>query len=245
MAKDNDDAPKPAEGPKPVHIGGESLIDRLLPHVKKILVGAVLTAVIAGTIVMFRSCSRTKQERETEKISRVFDVGRLPIVEKGTTPDPIKNPGFASSKDRAEKMLEEATKIEAKLGSEVKGSLLMDAGKLDEAITEYRTCETGTTTEAVLCREGLGIAIETKALAEKDSPTQQKGLEEALAVFTRMQPAEDGPRRAYAIYHQGRVQILIGKIAEGKALLEKAKELKPTQDLQQAIDRRLAALGAA
>ncbi|MEO8706856.1 MAG: hypothetical protein ABI867_42915 [Kofleriaceae bacterium] len=244
-SKDKDDAPKPAEGPKPVHIGGESLIERLLPHIKKILVGAVLTAVLAGTIVMIRSCKRTKEERETEKVASVFDVGRAPIVEKGTTPDPLKNPGFANEKDRAEKMLADAAKSEAKLAPEVKASLLIDAGKLDEAITEYRTCEIGITIEAVLCREGLGIAIETKALAEKDAAAKQKGLEEALAVFTRMQPAEDGPRRVYSIYHQGRLQLILGKKAEGKTLLEKAKELKPPQDLVQLIERRLAGLGAA
>ena len=65
--------------------------------------------------------------------------------------------------------------------------------------------------EGVLCREGLGIAVETKGLAETDPAARQKGLEEAHEWFVRMQPAEDGPRRAYSIYHQGRIKQLLGK----------------------------------
>ena len=244
MAKD--DASKPAQPPKPVLLGGESLLDRLLPHVKKILVGTILVAVLLGTIFMFRSCNRAKQERDTAKVLAVFSVGRGPNADPSSPPDPVKNPGFANQKARAEQMLDEATKQGAKLGPELRASLLMDAGKLDEAIAEYRTCEDGTATEAVLCREGLGIALETKALAETDQAAKQKGLEEALAVFTRMQPAEDGPRRAYAIYHQGRIQLVLGKKPEGRALLEKAKAIAPPKDpLVESIDRRLAALGAA
>ena len=244
MAKD--DASKPAEPPKPVLLGGESLLDRLLPHVKKILVGAIVLAVLLGTIFMFRSCNRAKQERETAKVLTVLAAGRGPSAEPGTPADPIKNPGFANEKARAEKMLDEATKQGATLEPEMRASLLMDAGKLDEAIAEYRTCEDGISTEAVLCREGLGIAIETKALAETDQGAKHKGLEEALAVFSRMQPADDGPRRSYAIYHQGRIQLILGHKSEGKALLEKAKAIAPPKDpLQEAIDLRLIELGSA
>jgi len=239
------EVPKPAEPPKPVHIGGESLLDRLLPHIKKITIGVILTAVLAGTIIMFRSCKRAKQERETAKVESILEVGQRPIAMPGVPPDP-KNPTFADEKERAQKILDEMAKQNTDAaGPGFRASVLMDAGKIDEAITEYRTCETGTSIEAVLCREGLGIAVETKALAEKDPAARQKGLESALEVFNRMQPADDGPRRAYAIYHQGRIQLSLGKPAEGRTLLEKAKELKPPKELVELIDRRLASIGAA
>ena len=97
----------------------------------------------------------------------------------------------------------------------------------------------------VLSREGLGIALETKALAEKDNAARQKGLEEALAAFTAEQPDEAGMRRAYALYHQGRIQQTLGKRAEAKALFEKAKAaVKNDHDLAELVEKRLAALGA-
>ena len=84
-----------------------------------------------------------------------------------------------------------------------------------------------------------------KAEAEKDATTRQKGLEEALAMFQAMQPDEKGPRRAYAMYHQGRVLNLLGKNAEAKTALEKAKELgKDAPDLAELIDQRLESLGS-
>jgi tetratricopeptide (TPR) repeat protein len=245
MADDKKDVSKAAEPPKPVHIGGESLLDRLLPHIKKIIVGAIITAVVIMTLFQVRNCKRTNQERETEKLAIALEAGQKPIAEPGTPPDPVKNPGFANQKERAEKILAELAAQGASPGPAARASLLLDAGKLDEAIAEYRTCEKGSTIEAVLCREGLGIALETKAAAETDPAARQKGLEEALAVFVRMQPAEDGPRRAYAIYHQGRIHLMLGKRAEGKALFEKAKELTPPADLVQAIELRLLSLGAA
>ncbi len=135
-----------------------------------------------------------------------------------------------------------------------KAGLLMDAGKTDEAIAEYRRGIGESGLEGVMSREGLGIALETKALAEKDNAAKQKGLEEALAVFSTMQTDETGPRYAYAIYHQARIQETLGKKAEAKALYEKAKPLAdaveaPTRDpnadariLSAMIERRLTAL---
>jgi len=98
----------------------------------------------------------------------------------------------------------------------------------------------------VLSREGLGLALEAKASAEKDPAARQKGLEEALAAFNAMQPDEAGARRAYALYHQARIQLLLGKRADAKALFEKAKTANKDADREIAdlIEKRLAALGA-
>src|SRR4029079_7824685 len=113
-----------------------------------------------------------------------------------------------------------------------------------DAIAEYKKHTTGNTLDAVLAREGLGIALEMKAEKEKDAAARQKGLEEALAAFQAMQPDEKGPRYAYALYHQGRILALLGKNAEAKEKLEKAKELGKDTKLPELIDERLASLGA-
>jgi hypothetical protein len=247
-AKSSTDDPKPdpakaREAPKPVQIGGESLLDRLLPHIKKILVGAIVLAVLIGTIVMFRSCNRAKQERETTHLVTALAAGRGPSAKADQPPDPVKNPGFANEKARAQRVLDEADAQGVKLLPEVRGSLLIDAGKLDEAIAELGKCTEGVEVQHVTCRENLAIALEAKALANPDKAAQTRGLEEALTAFTKMQPLDDGPRRVFAVYHQGRLQIVLGKKAEAKVLLEKAKTLKPPADLAEAIDRRLAELG--
>ena len=233
----------PAPGPKSVHIGGESLVDRILPHVKKILIGVVLIAVILTIVFTFRWMSERKQSRETEKLAEVLDVARRPLASTlSEAPDP-KNPAFATPAERAAAVLDAIAKQGTQAGgSAFKAGLLLDAGKLDEAIAEYTKGQAATGIEGVLCREGLGIAYETKAAAEKDPAARQKLLEQSLAAFTAMQPDEAGPRRAYALYHQGRLQLALGKRTEAKAAFEKAKELGAATELPELIERRLAAM---
>jgi hypothetical protein len=132
-------------------------------------------------------------------------------------------------------------------GHAFRGGQLLDAGKIDDAIAEYRQGAADKTIEGVLCREGLGLALEAKALTEKDNAARQKGLEDALAAFTAMQPDEAGLRRAYALYHQGRIldKQLLGKPAEAKARFEQAKAaIQNDDDLAKLVTKRLAALGA-
>jgi len=109
----------------------------------------------------------------------------------------------------------------------------------DEAIAEYHKAEKDKGLDAVLAREGLGIALETKALAEKDPAAQQRLLGESLEAFLRMQPDDTGPRRAYALYHQGRINLQLQKKAEAKALFEKVKGMNPPKELADLVERRL------
>lgn len=239
------DASKPAEPPKPVHIGGESLLDRLLPHMKQIIIAIAVVSVVLVVIFTIRWFRERGQIADTKKLDQVLDVAREPIRAKDEKPDPQK-PSFGDSKERGQAVLAEIAKQGTDAtGHAFRGGQLMDAGKIDDAIAEYRQGTVDKTIEGVLCREGLGIALETKALAEKDNAARQKGLEEALAAFTAMQPDEAGMRRAYALYHQGRIQQTLGKRAEAKALFEQAKAaIKSDDDLARLVTKRLAALGA-
>jgi hypothetical protein len=236
----------PAEPPKPVHIGGESLVDRIRPHAKMLAIITGAGVVILLVLVGIAEIRETGREAETEKVDRVLVVAQQPIRDKDQKPDP-KQPSFADPKERAGAVLDALAKQDAELaGPAFRGGMLLDAGKIDEAIAAYRTGTTGKSIEAVLCREGLGLALEAKAAADKDSAARQKGFEEALAAFVAMQPDEAGPRRAYALYHQARLQLLLGKRDEAKALFEKAKTANNNVDaeIDDLIEKRLAALGA-
>jgi hypothetical protein len=245
------DAPKPAkpaaatEPPKPVHIGGESLLDRLRPHIKEILVGSVVVAVVAGGIAIVGWYRDSKQIAATDKLDRVLQIADRPVRGKDEKPDPAK-PSFASTKERADAVLDAIAKEGATAAPAYKGGLLLDAGKPDEAITEYKKGVADKTIQGVLCREGLGLALEAKAAAEKDATARQKGYEDALAAFAAMQSDAAGPRAAFALYHQARLQSLLGKRAEAKALFEKARTVNKEADpeIAELIEKRLAALGA-
>jgi len=240
------DASKPVEPPKPVHIGGESFVDRILPHMKQIIVGIIVVAVILSAYFAYRGFEHRKEIAATEKLDKVLDIAQQPIRGKDDKADPAK-PSFASTKERGAAVLDAIAKEGTELaGHAFRGGQLLDAGKPDEAVAEYRLGIADKTVEGLLCREGLGIALEAKAAGEKDPAARQKGYEEALAAFVAMQPDEAGPRRAYALYHQGRLQQLLGKRDEAKALFEKAKALNKDTDHEIAdlIEKRLAALGA-
>ncbi|MBA3457311.1 MAG: hypothetical protein H0T42_29790 [Deltaproteobacteria bacterium] len=248
MASQDDESALPAGSPKPVHIGGESLADRILPHIKKILVMFVLAAVVISAFLVFRWRKQVAQERETMKLAEVLSLARRPVASAADMPEipgvtpPKTDPTFATPKERAEAVLAEMAKQGADGNSAYRAAMLLDAGKIDDAIAEYRKGQAALGLDGVLAREGLGIALETKAGTEKDPAARQKLLEESLATFAAMQPDEAGVRRVYALYHQGRLQLTLGKRDEAKALFEKAKELGSSTDLAELIERRLAAI---
>jgi hypothetical protein len=241
------DVSQPAEPPKPVHIGGESFLDRILPHMKQIIIAIAVIAAVLMVVFFFRWMRERKEIAETRKLDDILEVAREPIRAKDAKPDP-KNPSFADTKERGTAVLAAIAKQDSDIaGHAFRGGQLLDAGKIDDAIAEYRKGTGDKTIEGVLCREGLGLALEAKAAAEKDAAARQKGLEEALAAFAAMQPDENGARRGYALYHQGRIQQLLTKRAEAKALFEKAKAANKNQadrDLGDLVEKRLATLGA-
>jgi len=246
------------DGPKSVNVGGESLVDRLLPHMKKIVITVLLITVALTGVFGYRSYQESKKERATDKVVEALDVAERPIRPAGLPVDSKnKDKSFGDAKERANSVLDTIAKTEAQVGHDVRGNLLIEAGRFDEAIAELKLGQDAPTIEGVLCREGIGLALEAKASAEKDSAARQKGLEDALNAFKAMQPDETGPRRAYALYHQGRILQLLGKTADAKAAYEKAKELAKGTDLApderelmtnprlpRLIDSRLDSLGA-
>ncbi len=255
MAEDDVDVsaqPPAAVGPKPVHIGGESLADRLLPHLKKIMIGAVSLAVILSAYFGYRAVKRGRQADETAKF---VAVNKLAVrgIEPVTPDDPnepksedqkklearqkAENPTYPTLTERAGSVLAELGKQDASVGHSYRAGYLLDAGKIEEAIAEYKRGTDASGIEGVLCREGLGIAHEALATKVDASPEVKKAnYEAALAAYASMQPEPEGERHAYALYHQGRVLDRMGKKDEAKAMFEKAKAEAPV-DPENAINR--------
>ena len=250
MADKNDKEPKPATAkpgfdPKPVQVGGESLLDRLLPHMKKIMWSLIAITAVLTVYFTIRHFQDAKKEKQTEKLENVLDVSERQVRPPGEAPDPkAKEETFADNKERANAVLDALAKAGTDAaGSTYRASMLVQAGKLDDAIAEYKKAQSGTSIEAVLAREGLGIALEMKAEDSQDATARQKGLEDALAAFKSMQPDPNGPRYAFSLYHQGRILGIMGKKDEAKALLEKAKDAGKGTEVVELADQRIASLG--
>src|SRR4029079_5976934 len=170
-------------------------IDRILPHLKKIVIGMLVVAAILSVIFAVRWFRDRKQVAATEKVESILQVAQEPIGGKNEKPDP-KKPSFGNSKERAQAVLDAIAKQGTDVaGHAFHGGQLLDAGKVDEAIAEYKRGTADRTIEGVLCREGLGLALEAKAAADKDPAARQKGLEEALAAFNSLEPAPAGGTR--------------------------------------------------
>jgi tetratricopeptide (TPR) repeat protein len=243
-------AAAPRFDPKPVNVGGESLVDRLYPHRKKIGLFIATGAVIWGVVAVVIHFKDAGAEKATDKLAAVLDLGDKPVkapepVGSGSAAAPSTD-SYPDVKTRANALLDALAKQGTHAAGPVyRASLLVQAGKLDDAIAEYKQAQGELGLDGVLAREGLGLAQEQKAEDPKnDAATRQKGLEEALATFQSMQPDERGPRRDFALYHQGRIQVLLGKAADAKASFDKAKELAKTDpELAELVEQRLASLG--
>ncbi|MGE5182427.1 MAG: hypothetical protein ACM31C_10215 [Acidobacteriota bacterium] len=245
----------PAEGeerfdPKPVRVGGDSIVERLLPHKTKIIVMIVLGFAVWGAIAVVMWIRDKKEIKQTARLAKVLDVADKPVH----PPPPATGSGsaaalqtdaFPDDKARALAVLSTlAAEHTDKAGPAYQASMLVAAGKVDDAIALYRAGQTKPGLEGVLAREGLGLALETKAGQEKDEAARKKDLEDALAAFQAMQPDDKGPGHAYALYHQGRILVRLGRKDEAKAAFEKAKAAGKDPSLVQRVDERLVMLGA-
>lgn len=241
-----DDTKKPAGfDPKAVQVGGESFLERLIPHIKKIIVAAIGIAIVISVVFTLRYFKQRHRESDTGDVAAILDVAEKPIRSADDKVDD-KSQSYASTKERADKVLAAMAEHNNKdVTPAYRAGVLLDAGKLDEAISAYQACSSVPGVDGVVCREGVGLATEAKAAAEKDNAAQNKGYEAALAAFKAEQTDDNGPRAAYAHYHQGRMLYLLNKKDDAKKEFEKARDLgKDTLDLPELTRKRLAVLGA-
>ena len=92
----------------------------------------------------------------------------------------------------------------------LRAAVLFDMGRYDEAATAYREVTGLGGALGIIAREGVGLSLEAKALADKDANARTTGLDAALAEFKALQPDEKGFYRDVALFHQGRILALNG-----------------------------------
>src|SRR5262249_59855032 len=128
----------------------------------------------------------------------------------------------------------------------VEAGALYDLGKYDEAIAKYREFISSGPGEELAARahEGLGYALEAKALAQTDAAAKGAGLDQALAAFTDMERDDKQPHYNDALYHQARIRALKGDKAGAIELYKKVMARNPNPLLGEEIQGRLALLGA-
>lgn len=231
-----------------VHVGGESIVDRLLPHAKKIGLALLGAALIVTAVFTWRWYQHRKAEKATSKV-----IAALAVLDRPVKPGPDEMP--LDPKREAEAFADDAARDSAALdafartgqargaGALVEAQLLARTGKLDAALAIYRKHAAAKGVDGLLAREGVGVVLESQAAAATDPAARQKLLEDALAAYRAIQTDDKGLRRDYALYHEGRLLEALGKNAEAKAALEKALAVVPDSALEPVIRNRLSALG--
>jgi len=244
--------------------GVTKIAEKLRPYAWRI---AVLIVVVTIGIVSFTTY-RWWKERKAKKATAMFveavEISRRAIEPPGA--EPAEPPGdepqepeedkpvtyeSAAARDEAElKELESLRKKYAGTGvvSEARlleASKLAEVGRYDEALSLYKAYAAGEGSALLraVAREGIGYALEAKALATDDATAREKGLREALTAFRNVQPKEDGPRRDYALYHEGRILATLDERDQAISAFQKVLAIEPPSPLTDEVNARLAALG--
>jgi tetratricopeptide (TPR) repeat protein len=241
----------------PVAIGGDSFVDKVLPHLKKIVAAGAALAVVLIAYFSWDWWKERKAAAATDELAEAFDLLHRPVDPPAPTPAPGAEPtpppakpagalpSYPTRAARADAVVAALARTELDASSRLlEANLLLQSGKLDQAEAVYRTLAGGNALENILAREGLGYVAEAKAAAAKEPAERQRLLEAALAAFRAIQPDDKGPRRDYALYHEARILTLLDQRAEAKAALDKALTAVPGSAIELDIQQRLAQLEA-
>ena len=198
-----------------------------------------LATVIVGSIVL----ARVSEGRAARASAALDHAQRLASAELTTPNAPPKEDGlqhFATARERNEAALKEVDAyftgtsvplyLEALL---VRGGLLLDLGRADEAATVYEKVLKEKIDDRLkfLAREGLGYAYE------------QKGkLPEAQAAFAKLAEDSGGFYKDRALFHEARLAELRGNPSDATRIYHEVLEKHPTTSLREDITNRLAVL---
>lgn len=245
----------PADEPDEFIAGVNRWANALRPHALKIATAVGLVAVLLIGWAIYNWMGQRRAARWGDAYIEVIATSNSPVVEPPETdagapePDPDSYP---SAEARAKAVLETAQTIDAQGGVAAATELmrarqLMVLERFDEAAQAYAKVAAADLPDPVVlaAREGIGYAYEAKAESTEDSAQRQQALERALAAFKEMQPAEDGARRDWAMFHQARVLATLGKGAEARELYQAILTSMPDSDLKSRIEVRMVALGEA
>jgi hypothetical protein len=254
---------KPAIEPQDEFVSGiNRVLIKLKPFAKQLLIGGivVLVAVVAG--VGWNMYAQTRAARASELYAQALVIYGQPVM-SAEEAELIKSLNLggqidfvthATPQERAQKALVPLEELRSKYGSTdaaaaarlLHAGVLLDAERYDDAADMYRAFA-GSDAPAplrALAREGIGYAIEAKALATEDAAARQAGLEAALAAFGDLQREPTGPMRDHALFHQARVLQSLGRTDEAIAKYNEVLDTQPTTSLRRDISSRLAVIEA-
>lgn len=235
-----------------------SLSDVLKPHIKSLVAMGVLIVIgligwqVVGWMHEKKAKGATSAYLTAVKTvdAPVTEAGAEPLVEEDPVPPEFT---FTSDEERRNAGLQAFATLRtghkdiglSKLAGSREARLMLEAGRYDEALAAFKSV---TSNDVPLplrmtALEGVGYTLEAKAMANEDATARQAGLEQALQAFEALQPSVGGPMRDYSLYHQGRILIAIGKVAEGTAKFQQVLSEVPESTLRVAVESRLATLG--
>lgn len=246
------------KGAEPAHEPDEfvqkvtSFGDVIQPHIKKIVAVGVL-ALLALSAWKFMDWRHDKKAKSaTQAYVSAMKIVDAPIVAADEKKSDDESLSFVSEEARQEAGLAAFAKLNkdygdislSKLAGSSQARLLLDAGRYDEALVLYKKFAASTAPEPLrlAALESVGYTLEAKAMASEDAAARQAGLETALRAFEQLQTKGDGPMHDYSLYHQGRLLVEMGKIAEGIAKFKAVLSEHPDSALTVSIENRLATL---
>ena len=211
----------------------------------KVLVISIsaLATLAVGTVVL-TYVEEGRGARASVALDRVQRIEAAELTASGTAL--TKNdavPRFATEKERSEAALaaldEKLKPNRGPLGPEaalVRGSLLLDLGRADEAQQVYEKTLSGKLDDRLkfLAHEGLGYALEKKGK-----------LSEAQATFAKLAgdaASLGGFYKDRARYHEARLVELQGNPTEAARIYHEVLDKNPTTSLREEISNRLALL---
>ncbi len=237
--------------------GVARLSEKLKPYAWRIAVVAVIVAIGLVSVTTYRWWQHRKEIKATTLYVEALDIGQRPVsADDAQPPDsaPLDEPSFPSLAARNQAEADSLARVGSEYGGVgvgqqsriVEGSLQLQLGQYDKAMAAFQRYlkDGGPEILKAIAREGIGYALEAKALAQDSPEAREKGLREALAAFEKIQPKPDGPFRDYSLYHQARILATLDQRKEAIDLYNQILDLEPPSTLDDKVNQRLALLKA-
>jgi len=241
--------------------GVNGFLQKLKPFARQLIIGGVVILVAVIAAIGYNMYRERQAAKATELYDRAVVIYQQPVMsaEEAELIKSLNLPNtpkdmvtHESTEARAAAALAVLEELQSEHGSTsvaerarlFHAGILFDAARYDDAAAMYRkfASSDASADQRIIAREGIGYSIEAKALAEKDPTAQQKGLEQALAAFEKVQPKQDGVYRDYALYHQARLLQTMERNDEAVTLYNQVLDTQPTTPLRSVITQRLAVL---
>jgi tetratricopeptide (TPR) repeat protein len=227
---------------------------KLAPHAWPIAVGIAILAIILTSYFTYNWWQNKKATKATTQYAQAAAIMQVPVYEplEDDEPEQLEEGELPSSYPTTEARAQAALDLLDNLSSGritgasrlLRATALLDVGRTDEAIEQYGKYARGAKGGIKsMANERLGYAYEAVAAAAGDDGARKQALEDALEAFRSIQTNDDGPRRDYALYHEGRILAALDKKDEAIAAFEKARAI-PTTLLESEIEQHIIQLTA-